>query len=103
MKKITHEIALRDRQYLWEYGPGADMTGAYEDQHDLEELLKSPTKATAARLLRRQIEYWFDRGTDDGGKALVKELLRSDPEVQLIYERHIGFLDDDDDEEDQDA
>jgi len=97
MKKITHEVALRDREYLWTYGPGADMTGAYEDQHDLEELFKSPTKATAARLLRKQIEYWFDRGTDDGGKPLVQELLRTDPEVKLIYERYIGFLEDEED------
>lgn len=95
MSKTTHEIALRDHTYLWSISPAADMTGGYEDQQDLAQLLANPTKAVAIRCLVRQIDYWFEKGTDDGGKDQVADLLRSDMEVRSIYERHVGLLSDD--------
>lgn len=95
MSKITHEIAYRDRQYLWSISPAADMTGAYVDQHDLERLLEKPTKAMAVYCLSNQIEYWFQKGTEDGGETQVAEMLRTDSEVRAIYERHVGMLSDD--------
>lgn len=82
--RITYEQAYADRQYLWEtFGPADDMTGAYVDQDDLEALLRSPTKATAARCLRSQITYWFETGPYD--KSGVD---RDDPELMAIAERY---------------
>jgi hypothetical protein len=98
MAKVTHDIAYQDRQYLWSFSPAADMTGAYEDQYDLERLLKTPTKAMAAQCLTSQISYWFDKGTQDGGTTQVADLLRTDPKVRAIYKRHVGMLSDDEDE-----
>lgn len=98
MAKVTHEIAYRDRQYLWKLCPAADMTGGYEDQGDLERLLKTPTKAMAAQCLSSQIDYWFRKGTEDGGEEQVADFLRTDPHVRDIYERHVGALADDEDE-----
>ncbi|MDU8350895.1 hypothetical protein RYA05_03185 [Pseudomonas syringae pv. actinidiae] len=92
MSKTTYEIAYRDHRYLWSIGPAADMTGGYEDQQDLARLLANPTKAVATRCLVRQIDYWFDKGTDDGGQDQVTQLLQSDLEVRAIYERHVGIL-----------
>ncbi|MBA1280288.1 hypothetical protein [Stutzerimonas stutzeri] len=95
MSRTTHAIAYRDRQYLWRFSPARDMTGAYVDQQDLERLLEKPTKTMAVRCLENQIEYWFQAGTEDGGKTQVAELLQTDAEVRAIYERHIGTLPDD--------
>lgn len=98
MAKVTHEMAYRDRQYLWNICPAADMTGGYEDQGDLERLLKTPTKSMAAQCLSRQIEYWFQKGTEDGSETQVADLLRTDTNVRDIYNRHVGILSDDEDE-----
>lgn len=67
---MSYAQAYADWSYLWEtYGPASDMTGAYVDQDDLAALLKSPTKNTAEKCLKRQIDYWFDVGPDDGSTA----------------------------------
>jgi hypothetical protein len=64
---MTYEEAYEAHTYLWRtYGAAADMTGAYVDQDDLAQLLKSPTKATAKRCLENQIRHWFNAGTDNG-------------------------------------
>ena len=98
MARITHDIAYRDRQYLWHIGPASDMTGAYVDQGDLERMLENPSKATAVKCLLRQIEYWFQAGTEDGGQAETAESLKTDPKVREIYERYIGDLSHDDED-----
>lgn len=94
MAKITYEVAYRDRQYLWSISPARDMTGGYVDQEDLERMLKTPTKAMAAKCLRAQIEYWFERGTESGAERHVSELLESDDEIRAIYSRHVSRLED---------
>lgn len=99
MKIVPYEVAFRDWSYLWSFCCASDMTGGYEDQNDLASLLKSPTKPTAAKCLSRQIQYWFQAGTEDGGKAQADGLLETDLEVRAIYERHVGFLDCDEDED----
>lgn len=63
-----YDKALADWDYLWTaYGPASDMTGGYVDQGDLDKLLRSPTKATAAKCLGSQIEYWFEVGPEANG------------------------------------
>jgi hypothetical protein len=71
--RITYDQAYRDREALWNIGPANDMTGAYEDQGDLEKLLAKPSKVTARNCLIDQIDYWFTVGIDDGGKGGSKE------------------------------
>lgn len=81
--KVTYEQAYADHCYLWQtYGSASDMTGAYVDQDDLSQLLKSPTKATARDCLVDQIVYWFDVGPEDG------KIDWADPEVLEIAERY---------------
>jgi hypothetical protein len=68
MTKVSYDQAYSDHRYLWEtYGPADDMTGGYVDSHDLDRLLKSPTKATARDCLVDQINYWFETGPDSMG------------------------------------
>lgn len=98
MARMTHEVALADHKYLWSFSPASDMTGGYEDQNDLDRMLEHPTKAMAVKCLTDQIEYWFERGTEDGGKAQVQDLLRTDAKVRAIYQRHVGPLDDETDD-----
>lgn len=97
MAKVAYEVAYRDHKYLWGFGPAYDMTGGYEDQNDLARMLKTPTKSMAAKCLTSQIIYWFERGTEDGGKQEAERLLETDSEVRAIYERHVGTLPDADD------
>ncbi len=86
---MTYEEVYRDWEYLWNIAPANDMTGAYEDQHDLAELLKAPTKATAKRCLLQQIDYWFQTGPDNTqGQIHSQELFMSDPRVKDIYEKY---------------
>jgi hypothetical protein len=82
----SYKQARADHEYLWSIGPAKDMTGGYVDQGDLAKLLRSPTKATARDCYVHQIEYWFSIGPDDASK--VSDLLRSDPVVAEIAERH---------------
>jgi len=88
--KTSYEQAFKDHKYLWNISPAYDMTGAYVDSEDLDVLLASPTKATATRLLIRQIEYWFQAGTEDGGKSQVEDLLKEDSVIIEIYERYVN-------------
>lgn len=98
MPKIAYEVAYRDHKYLWAVGPAYDMTGGYEDQGDLDRMLKTPTKSMAVKCLSDQINYWFQRGTEEGGIQQVERLLETDPMVRAIYERHVGMLPDTDDD-----
>lgn len=98
MAKISYEVAYRDHKYLWAFGPAYDMTGGYEDQGDLDRMLQTPTKSMAVKCLSDQINYWFQRGTEEGGNQQVEGLLETDPMVRAIYERHVGMLSHTDDD-----
>lgn len=64
-RKIPYDQAYADRMYLWkEYGQAYDMTGGYVADEKFEQLLKNPTKAAARDECVRQIEYWFQVGTE---------------------------------------
>lgn len=88
-RKPTYAEARADHEYLWRICPAGDMTGGYVDQEDLAILLKKPTAATARDLYIRQICYWFEKGTEDGGKEQVEQLLLDDWRVQEIHERYV--------------
>ncbi len=87
---MTYEQAYKDHCYLWRISPAHDMTGGYVDQHDLDKLLKNPTKKTAKECLCSQIDYWFSAGPDInqccGGDS--QEYIRNDPKIAEIAERH---------------
>lgn len=87
--RISHKQAYSDHYYLWkEYGEAADMTGAYVDQGDLAELLRSPNAKTAVDCLTRQITYWFSVGFGDSIGRLPEGLVQSDFRLQEIAERY---------------
>lgn len=91
--RITYEQAYADRQYLWRtYGPASDMNGGYVEGKKFEALLKNPTKAQARRECIRQIEYWFEVGTE--AEPMCSEFVpgpvtcHADPRVAEIARRH---------------
>ena len=87
-----YDKARAAHEYLWRtYGAANDMTGGYVDQHDLETLLESPTKTTAARCYENQIRYWFAVGPDPFGK--ITGDWREDPKVREIGETYADELD----------
>lgn len=92
---MTYNQAYQDWRYLWDIDCALDMSGGYVDQEDLDKLLKSPTKETAADCLCRQIEYWFQVGTETKGSS--KYWMDNEPQVREIAERHnityFGFRD----------
>lgn len=105
--RISYDQARQDHEYLWAINPAYDMTGGYVDQVDLDILLKSPTKRTAAEVYCEQIQYWFQVGPDTQGDPGIPsrqrdQLLRDDPEVRAIAIRHgleelvPGYFDEDD-------
>lgn len=61
---MTYEQAREDHEYLWGLSPAYDMTGGYVDSHDLDKLLRSPTKKTAKNAYGAQIDRWFTVGTE---------------------------------------
>ena len=89
---IKYEQAFSDWEYLWDIAPACDMTGAYVDQGDLDDLLRKPMKATARDCLSKQIEYWFSAGPDNyDGKipaSTFDELVEMYPDIIEIMERH---------------
>ena len=85
-RRISYEQAREDREYLWSISPAYDMTGGYVDQDDLQRLLENPTKATARDCYRRQINYWFERGPQEGDRS--GEIPWYDARVVEIAERH---------------
>lgn len=89
MAHISYEQAQSDHKYLWNIGCAYDMTGGYVDQDDLNRMLRNPTKVTAIECYKRQIVYWFQVGTEDGGSAIVEQLLQDDERVAEIYERYV--------------
>lgn len=93
---MTYEELYADWKYLFKHvGFADDMTGAYVDSEDLDELLKSPTKATAKKCLNRQIDYWFQAGIqfdcDLKGKSIF-DLIKDYPKIKEIAERHFADL-----------
>jgi hypothetical protein len=86
---MTYEQAFADWEYLWSIAPAYDMTGGYEDQYDLDKLIRSPTKRTAKKCLCSQIQYWFQAGPDDDGKyGGASKYIAADKRVREIAERH---------------
>ena len=60
----------------------------YVDQEDLDRLLSKPTKATATDCFCRQIEYWFNAGTEDFRERSYWDLVDEFPKIEKIAERH---------------
>lgn len=97
MSKITYEQAFEDHSYLWEmYGAAYDMTGGYSDQHDLDRMLRKPSKATARDCLHDQIVYWFQVGFGAVGfGSSGMDAIKADYQVEQIAIRH-GLIEDGD-------
>lgn len=93
MAKITYEQARADHEYLWAIAPADDMTGGYEDQNDLDLLLKNPTKATARCCYVRQIDHWFTAGPERGdiSNPDYTKLAEENPSLRTIADRY-GIL-----------
>ena len=95
---MKYEEIYKDWNYLFRrVGFAADMTGGYVDSEDLDELLKSPSKSTACKCLRRQITYWFQVGLEQDCEHLGKtiyELCDEFPEIREIAERNHEELSD---------
>lgn len=87
---MTYQELLSDWKILYEEcGVALDMTGGYVDQNDLDRLLKSPTKATAKECLKRQIDYWFQVGTEEcTAHDNVAKLLERYPQAASIAEKY---------------
>lgn len=86
-----YDEARAAHEYLWlAYGPADDMTGGYVDQDDLQRLLESPTKKTAAQCYEMQIQYWFQKGPMPDRHA---RRWQADPKVKAIAERYADPLD----------
>lgn len=82
---MTYEEVYEDWKYLWDIAPADDMTGGYEDQYDLERLLKKPNKQTAKYCLERQMGYWFQAGPDPFEVTRVYSVLKEDyPRIEQI-------------------
>lgn len=95
----TYESVREDWEYLFEtIGAADDMTGGYEDQYDLDLMLKKPTKTQAKKCMVSQIVYWFQVGPDNENTAgrlaptCIEErdrLLREDIRVEQIFAKYI--------------
>lgn len=86
--RISYEQVYSDWQYLWDtYGPAEDMTGGYVDQDDLYLLLSNPSKKTATKCLKQQIEYWFNVGPA-ASCGLLPRPSDNDPLLVEIAERY---------------
>ena len=84
--------ARADHEYLWkEYAAADDMTGGYVDQNGLTRLMRSPTRATAASVYERQVEYWFEKGPDMNERARrgLDDRMRDDPRLAAIADRYL--------------
>ncbi len=89
---MNYEETYKDHKYLFDIGPASDMTGGYVDSEDLGYMLKNPSKKGAVRCLSRQIDYWFQVGTENGvgfndGK-MPCELVDEYPLIKEIADRH---------------
>ncbi len=94
----TYVEIYQDWHYLFnKISCARDMTGGYVDQHDLDELLRSPSKATAKKCLLRQIGYWFDSGieysNEHKGKT-VFDLIEEYPQIKYIADEYYIDLND---------
>lgn len=60
-----YERTYADWKYLFDtVGVAHNMTGAYQDQYDLDRLIRSPSKATAVKVMMNQMAYWFRSGIE---------------------------------------
>jgi hypothetical protein len=85
----SYDEVRKDWKTLWDIAPAGDMTGGYEDQYDLDKLLKSPTKRTARECMENQIHYWFQVGPGDEGECQpVDWFIENNPEVRAIAEKY---------------
>ncbi|MBV7300236.1 hypothetical protein [Enterovibrio paralichthyis] len=91
-KRITYEQALSDWEFLSEkIGMCNDLTGGFVLEDEALSLLKSPTKATARKLLISLIEYWFHAGMDyfhEHANKSIREIYEEFPEVLDISVRY---------------
>lgn len=96
--RTRYEQVYSDWEYLFkEVAYADDMTGGYVDSEDLDKLLKKPSKATAKRILLRQIDYWFSKGIEYSeehkGKSIF-DLIEDYPRITGIAENYDIDLDD---------
>lgn len=85
------ERARADHERPWtDYAPADDRTGGTVDQADLSRLMRSPTKATAATVYERQIEYWLDKGPDMNVRVRrgLDDRVADDPRLAAIADSH---------------
>lgn len=87
---MKYEEVLKDWKFLFEELDTAyDMTGGYVDQEDLDLLLKSPTKTTAKTCLQKQIDHWFQAGTEEFPCIMnTEKLLKKYPTARSIAEKY---------------
>lgn len=81
---MTHEQALKDYKKLTEIACGGPNDVSIFFETIAEDLLASPCKKTAKRILSELIERYFDSGDAAGGQI-------DDIEAIEIFERH-GFF-----------
>jgi hypothetical protein len=97
--KITYEQARADHDYLWQtYGPAYDMTGAYDEDRDMEMLLRNPSKKTAIDCYCSRIRYWMEVGpqvNSSTGEISGGDIDWLDFKVIDIAVRH-GFISEED-------
>ena len=88
---MSYKQTYEDHKYLFGIGAASDMTGGYVDSHDLDAMLKTPTKKMAEFCLYRQITYWFQVGTEEGGdhsNMSSLQLVEEFPKIRDIAERY---------------
>lgn len=87
---MNYAQLYRDYNDLTEkWGDPYDMTGGFVDQEKFYELLKSPTKQTAAKILKSIIDYAFQDRDGSYNSELHGRIHREDCEiVNRIYQRH---------------
>ena len=88
---MSYKKTYDDHKFLFDIGSASDMTGGYVDSEDLDEMLKTPTKKTAENCLLRQINYWFEVGTESGGKnggMSALDLVDEFPRIREIAEEY---------------
>ena len=82
----TYKDTLKDYLYLWDtYGGALPVDGFSTDLNDLSTLLKAPTMAIAAKLMRARIRQWFFAGPVLG---IGSDQWKMDPVVENIAKKH---------------
>jgi len=97
--KVSYDQTRLDHDYLWQtYGPAYDMTGGYDEDRDMEMLLRNPSKSTAIECYCSRIRYWFEIGpqvNSPTGELSGGDIDWHDFKVIDIAVRH-GFISEED-------